>query len=307
LFLLEKGEVPMKKIIIIAILLSTQFFMLTAQEYPEGSPRFASTSGDKVLFRYKFTPGQKVSINMSMDTMMKSSSQTGEMEMPFKMTFDASYKVNNVNAEGAAEATLVISHMTMKATGAMDITYDSADPQNSSDSQFAAINVMVNVPIPVQISPLGELISMDTDPLLQAAQKMGTQIDLAQFKQQTKELTESSFIQLSADPLKAGDLYDAGTISTTFGETSTMQANVKYKLIAVSGDKKQAILQPMVTFSFPGMNLKQSNFKGWILFDLEKGNVKESYGKQILEIGFEQGDAESSFLIEMAVNFKTDI
>jgi hypothetical protein len=63
----------------------------------------------------------------------------------------------------------------------------------------------------------------------------------------------------------------------------------------------------MVTFSFPGMNLKQSEFKGWILFDLGKGNVIESYGKQVLEIGFEQGDTVGSFLIEMGVVFKTDI
>ncbi len=298
----------MKKITIIAVLLCIQIFMLTAQEYPEGSPQFSSTSGDAVLFRYKFTPGQKITIDMSMDTKMKSVSETmGEMEMPLNMTFEGSYEIKNVNAEGNTEATLIISHMTMKATGAMDISYDSADPKDSTDSQFAAVNVMVNVPIPVQISALGELLSMDTSPLLQAAERMGTQLDLDQFKQQTKQLTESSFIQLSEDPLKIGDVYDAGTISTSFGGTGSMQANVKYKVAAISGDKKQAILQPMVTFSFPGMNLKQNEFKGWILFDLEKGNVKESYGRQLLEIGFEQGDSAASILIDMAVVFKTDI
>ncbi|MEJ2662963.1 MAG: hypothetical protein P8107_02800, partial [Spirochaetia bacterium] len=136
-----------------------------------------------------------------------------------------------------------------------------------------SINALINVPIPVQISPLGKLLSVDTNPLLKAAQKMGQQLDPDQFNQQIEQLTKNSFVQLSADPLKAGDVYDAGTISTSFGSMSTMEADVKYEVVAVSADKKQAILKPVVTFSIPGVTLTQSDFNGWILFDLQKGNV----------------------------------
>lgn len=297
----------MKRLMIIGIFFCTVLFQLLAVEYPEGCPQFSSTSGEKVLFRYKFTADQKVTVKMSMDTFMKTVSEMGAMEMPFTMTFEAYYTVKKVNAKENAEATLVISRMTMEAEGPIDISYDSADPETASDPQFEGANLMINVPIPIVISPRGELLNLDANPLLEAAKKMGTQVDPENFKQQIKELTESSFVQLSPDPLKAGDIYDAGTISSSFGQMSSMEAEIKYQVIAVSGDKKQAILKPMVIFSFPGMTLKQSDFKGWILFDLKKGNIVESYGKQLLEIETVEAGKTNSLLMDMTVVFKTDI
>jgi hypothetical protein len=82
---------------------------------------------------------------------------------------------------------------------------------------------------------------------------------------------------------------------------------VKYKVVAVSADKKQAILKPVVTFSIPGVTLTQSDFNGWILFDLQKGNVKQSFAKQVLEFEVIQSKKASYILIDMGVTFKTDI
>ncbi|MBN1797924.1 MAG: hypothetical protein JW822_05085 [Spirochaetales bacterium] len=295
----------MKRLIISCILICAIVFPLLAVEYPEGSPRFSSTSGDKVLFRYKFTAGQKVTIEMSMDMYIKTVSEMGEMEMPFTMTFEAYYTVNKVTGEGNARAVLIISRMTMKAEGLLDIYYDSADPETASNPQFQQANLMINVPIPIEISPLGELVDFDTNPLIEAAKKLGTQMDPESIEQQLQELTKSSFVQLSPNPLKAGDIYDAGTISSSFGQMSSMEAIVKYQVIAISGDKKQAILKPVVTFSFPGVTLKRSDFQGWILFDLEKGNIVESYGKQLLEIETVEGGKTSSVLMDMIVVYKS--
>ena len=297
----------MKRLMIGCLLLCVLVIPLLAVEYPEGSPKFSSTSGDKVLFRYKFAAGQKVTLEMSMEMFIKTVTEMGEMEMPFTMTFEAYYTVNRVTADGNAHAVLIISRMTMDAEGLLDIHYDSANPETASDPQFSTANLMIDVPIPIEISPLGELLDFDTNPLLEAAKKLGTQMDEESFEQQLQELTKSSFVQLSAEPLKAGDIYDAGTISSSFGQMSSMEATVKYQVVAVSGDKKQAILRPMVTYTFSDMTLKQSEFQGWILFDLEKGNIVKSYGKQLLEIETSQGGAGNSVLMDMSVYFDTDI
>ncbi len=297
----------MKRFISAVFFLGMLLCSLSAQEYPEGAPSFSSTTKDAVLFRYKFQPGQKVSMDMSMNTEMKTESEEGEMSMPFVMTFEANYAVKSVDKDGNARAELVITRMTMKSSGFLDISYDSADPKDAAKDKFTSINALINVPIPVQISPLGKLLSVDTNPLLKAAQKMGQQLDPDQFNQQIEQLTKNSFVQLSADPLKAGDVYDAGTISTSFGSMSTMEADVKYEVVAVSADKKQAILKPVVTFSIPGVTLTQSDFNGWILFDLQKGNVKQSFAKQVLEFEVIQSKKASYFLIDMGVTFKTDI
>jgi hypothetical protein len=297
----------MKKIFIICLLFCMMLFPLLAVEYPEGCPQFSSTSGDKVLFRYKYAVNQKVVMEMSMVTYIKTSSQMGDIEIPFTMTFEAYYVVKGITAQGNAEATMIISRMTMEAEGFVDISYDSADPESVSDPNFSQANCMVDVPIPIVITPLGELLDMDTNPLLEAAEKLGTQINPESFKQQIKELTESSFVQLSRDPLKAGDIYDAGSITSTFGMVNPIEASVKYQVIAVSGDKKKALLKPIVTFSFPDMTIKQSEFDGWILFDLEKGNIAESNARQLLELEIEEMGETNNLFMEMVVEFKTDI
>jgi hypothetical protein len=297
----------MKKLAIMGIFLCLALLELAAIDYPAGSPQFSSTSGEKVLFRYKFNVGQKVTMDINMDSVMKASSKQGTMEMPFKMTFQASYTVNSVLADGNAQATLMITRMTMKAEGAANISYDSSDPAQASNPQFASSNIMINAPIPVVISPLGELVSVDTNPLMEAAKKLGSQINQNEFEQQLKEITESSFIQLSEKPLKAGEAYEAGTLSTSLGDANSMTAKVKYEVIAVSGDKKQAILKPIVAFSFPGMSVKKSDFSGWILFDLEKGNIKESFARQLLEMEMPQEGDVGLLTIDMGISFKTDI
>jgi hypothetical protein len=86
-----------------------------------------------------------------------------------------------------------------------------------------------------------------------------------------------------------------------------MEASIKYQVIAVSGDKKQALLQPIVTFSFPEITIKQSKFEGWILFDLGKGNIVESQARQLFEMEIVEGGRTNQLLMDMDVKFKTDI
>ncbi len=259
-------------------------------------PKFDSTSNEQVLLRYKFKTGQ--SVKMNMDMLMDNEIQAGgqNARMGITITMEAGYTVKSVDANGDAWAVLTITRMTMKAAGPNVISFDSDKDADNSDPNLQALKVMLNTPIPVKVSAIGKLLDVDRDPMREAVRRAGAAAKLLDFEKTADEAIKGSFIQLSQEPVKAGDTYDAGTIvkkTEGFGE---MTFNVRYKVLSISGDKKQALLQPIGEVTLRNQSegpvkveMNYGKVTGWILFDVEKGDIMQSSGLSSAEMTMSQG------------------
>ena len=91
-----------------------------------------------------------------------------------------------------------------------------------------------------------------------------------------------SFILLPKNEIKIGDNY-SGREGMQDSAMINMKSKRKYTLESVSKDKKLAVLKPGIDFNMDSSNTKQkieikkNNMEGWLLFDIKKGRVKESY------------------------------
>lgn len=250
--------------------------------YPsvEGCPRFPTTSNDEVTLRYKFMPGQKVGFNFDMDSITEIAGSKPEQRMTvsMNMTMSGDYEIQSVDANGDFRASMVIGRVTMKAKARKEVSFDSDKDGSGGNPAFRPLMAMLKVPIAVKVSPVGKLLETDIQPLLEAVRRAQGGALADNVKDSAEELVKSAFVQLSEKPIKAGDIYDAGEIVTAMPGAGEMKAKVRYKLVAVSGDRKQAILQPKAEVVFnsqPGAKekykLDASSMDGWILFDIEKG------------------------------------
>lgn len=260
-------------------------------------PKFDSTSKEQVLLRYKFKAGQtvKMDMDMLMDNEIKAGGQNARIGIT--ITMEAGYTVKSVDANGDAWAVLTITRMTMKAIGPNVISFDSDKDTDNSDPNLQALKVLLNTPIPVKISTIGKLLDVDRDPMREAIRRAGAAAKLLDFEKTADEAIKGSFIQLSQEPVKAGDIYNAGTIVKKTEDLGEMTFNVRYKVLSISGDKKQALLQPIgdvILRSQPEgpvkVEMNYGKVTGWILFDIEKGDIMQSSGLSSTEMTMSQGE-----------------
>ncbi len=268
-----------------------------SETFPD-MPKFDSTSKEQVLLRYKFKAGQsvKMNVNMLMDNLMQFGGR--DVNIGMTITMEAGYIVKSVDANGDAWAVLTITRMTMKASGpqSQNIAYDSAEDTGTNNPNLQALKVLLNASIPVRVSALGKLLEVDRNPMREAVRRAGAAAKLMNFEKTADEAIKGSFVQLSQDPVKAGDIYEAGTIVQTVEAVGEMTMNARYKVFSISGDKKQVLLQPIGEFKLKAtpegtvkMKLNSGKVDGWILLDLEKGYIVRSAGLSGIDLSMSQG------------------
>lgn len=246
-------------------------------------PTFATTSDEPVLLRYKMKTGQtlKLAVDIDMSMAVNQSGQKMTMNMPIVM--EATAVVTAVDGQGNMSVDVKITRMKMKmdmsGPQSVNMNYDSNDP--GGDPRLAALGSLINVNLPCRITPTGQLLESDIAPLIQALDRAGNAALATSMKDSLSQLVEGTFVQLSEKPVKAGETYKGGTLKMGGGK-----ANVSYKIRSVSGDKKQAVLEPIAEFDFTGglvpgaeVKLKKQNFGGWMLFDVEKGYASKGEGQ----------------------------
>jgi hypothetical protein len=276
--------------------------VVLGQDKP-AAPVFASVSQDEVLLRYKHVKGQKVTASMDMFANMDITVGEQKIAMVMKMKMFAFYIVNDVLADGTAMVSLTITRITLDTTAPMEMSYDSDRKTDTDKKEFQSFGYMINTPIACRVTPLGEMDGLDVNPIIKKLTAAGEKKSVAEIEKQIKEMTKKSFIQLSKKPVKAGDVYDAGTLAQDAGNFGTSEMSVQYRIKAVSGDKKKALLEPVVSFKISGLNIKKSTMNGWILFDLEKGNIEKSFGDVYMEIAMSQGGQSISAIYDIIVNY----
>jgi hypothetical protein len=282
------------------------------EAFPE-MPQFDTRSSRPVLMRYKFRNGETV--RMTMDLVMDNSillmDRKADMHMLISMA--AEYTVKSVDENGDARADFTITRMTMKAMSQASpggITFDSDKVQQDADPKLAALKVFVKTVIPVKVSSIGKILDMDLDPIREAVARAGEAAALLDFGKTADKAMKSSFTQLSLKPVRPGDIYEAGTIVEKLENLGEMSMTARYKVLAISGDGQQVLLQPLGNMSLkpaagnPGnmkMSMKKGNVDGWLLFDVEKGNIVRSAAASGMELSMSQDNVTMNMISDTKI------
>ncbi len=297
------GRLPQSVIVSAALLFLCAGLCWGAATQPQQTalspaPAFAATSPDPVLFRYKFKQGQTAATKLAMQ--IANRMQMGEnnkVTVHVTIDMDAQYTVRSVDGNGDAWAVLTITRMKMRSDGPEAVAFDSAQNQPAGNPHLQALQAMLNTPIPVKVSALGKVLDMDRDPIDQAIRRAGIAANVFDANKTADDIVKGSFVQLSASPVRRGDIYTAGTIVQKTEGLGEMALDARFKVLSVSGDGKQALLQPMGDFMLkPGneagpvrINLSKASVNGWILFDLEKGFISRSEVLVTMEMEASEG------------------
>jgi hypothetical protein len=248
-------------------------------------PHFQTSSQDPVLLRYNFSEGQvfdmKLDVKISMEIAIGGKSLPTQTVMPTASQCTIQSIGNDkITAEIQAER----FSMTLDGPGNMHIVLDS----NTKDSPFfSELNKAFQTPYQVTFTSRGELLELEARDFTAALKKVVSPALLQQFRKMVEQTVKSAFVQLPEAPVKAGDVYRAGTVPVLSFEDTMTEADVYYEVLAVSGDKKKVLLRPVTESSVQPSNDPSKNQKaklldgaieGWILFDREKGNISESAG-----------------------------
>jgi hypothetical protein len=238
---------------------------------PDNTPTFESPSSEAILLRYKFKAGQVMKMDMQTEMDMKIKLGGQELTMKQTMRIDAKSAVTEVDDEGNISIVAKVSRLRMKISGLMQLDFDTDKP--SEDPNFQAVTAMINVGIPCKLSPVGKILETDMEPLRLAVRRAGNAALAKVLEDSTDKMFEGTFVHLSEQPVKAGDTYKSGTIVE-----DKIKIHMSYKIKAVSGDKSQAVLEPVAVLeaapdAFPGVEakIKSQKLAGWLLYDVEKG------------------------------------
>ena len=236
------------------------------------APVFSATTAEPVLMRYKLKMDQVMKMGVDMDVDVHVQAGPQDIKMVQAMHFDAKARVTEVDDKGNMACVVKITHMTMKMSGMTDIAYDSDKPDEAPAS-FQGVAAMIDVGIPCKISPVGELLETDLEPLRLAAQRANNAALAKAVEDSVNQMFEGTFLQLSKDPIAAGATYKGGTILS-----DKTKMHLSYKIGSVSADKSKAVMEPSIEMeippdAFPGATGKitSQESNGWQVWDVEKG------------------------------------
>ncbi|MDQ7825113.1 MAG: DUF6263 family protein [Candidatus Eremiobacteraeota bacterium] len=206
-----------------------------------------------------------------------------KLRISMDMMMEGLMKVKEISKEGVASFDMSFTRITMNCTEPSPVSFDSDNDADMKNPQFTSLSLITGKDIPVKVTDRGEVKEIDMQVFYKALE---SGIDTAmkdKLRENIEYMTKSSFIQLCRDPVKAGDTYDAGVIVQPLAKIGEISTSVSYRILSVSGDKKQAVIKPICRSSLKVASsgpvkagIDSDKFEGWILFDLEKGNIMES-------------------------------
>lgn len=283
---------------------------LLAASFPVSAieaPTFDATSDEAVVLRYKFSAGDQFTTHMTMKMTIKMDMGGMKMDAPADMDMDMVCKIAAIDENGNFQAEMSISHVAMKMEMmGTAFSFDSATNPNPTEPQFKLLAAMLNKTISATMTPRGQLVKFDTSSLEAGLAESGPQGE--QVMQQLNQMMNNLFIGLPEGPVTAGGEYDGGTITQTIPDVGEMVLEVRYKVLSVSADLKQAILEPSVTMTLKAkegapatMNMTMEKYEGWILFDVEGGNLVKSNILSTMHMTMEQLGQKMDMLMDMDV------
>jgi hypothetical protein len=281
------------------LILGLCLFMAACSSTPDTSglpdePVFASSSSDEVLLRYHFKPGQKSDIDVQMNIDNVMSGMGRKLNIGMKMRMEGYYKVRRVDANNTATIDFFIKRIRMSTSGVRHFSLDTDNPSFRRNRRFSSLGALLKTAITARITELGKLESIDLKRMKVALRHSGSSPALTtQMTRAYNDIARSSFVPLPQKAVKKGDIYDAGTIVQTLDKNlGSMHMKTRYKVIAVSADKKQVLLLPLIKIKMNtngpvSIDMKDTEINGWILFDTAKGTIPRSSAVMKLQMGVE--------------------
>lgn len=296
----------MKKYLFAILLLIGTTIAVTWAEEPF-MPSFEETSSEAVLFRYRHFQDQEVGFRLIMETRVSFQLEGDEWNelMALDMGMSGFYTVTDVLSEEVVMIDYCITGMTVDLTGMFEAHFDSADPRSAS-KELANFQYFIDTPVICEIDSRGAVLATDAGPILQAMEAAGQNILADELEQQFAEYTKSSFVWLAEGPVRIGDVYDAGELVNNVSGLGDFTVAVSYEVAAISADKKLAVLVPLVRFAMDEIDMSESRMEGWILFDLEKGNVLSSFGKLQLRFEMTEGGVTYPVMADSIVRYTVE-
>ena len=280
--------------------------------FAQEPPKFDSTSGEAILLRYRFAEADSFPLDLLMDMKMNMDMGGMKAEMPMNMTMSGECKVTAVTPEGNFEIEMVIARVTMDMDAmGMKMKFDSSANPEPKEPQFKALAAMINQPMKMTITSQGKVVKADVSAITAAMNKANPAAG-GQASQQMDQVMNSSFVALPENPIKAGDTYDAGEIVQNIPKIGEMHIKVQYRITAVSGDLKQVLMEPIMDMSMKAaqnatvpMDMKLEKARGWLLFDVEKGNFAQSFVSMDTAMQLEQMGKKMNMQMKTNVTYST--
>jgi hypothetical protein len=271
------------------------------------APVFSTSSLGPVTLRYKFTPGMTTSLRMDLKLRIQ---MANLKETSIRFGMSAQYTVDSVDAAGRATATMVISEL--RGGGSTpNGTLIGTTGSSSVLPDLLPLSAMSGIPMKIKISPRGELLDYDVQPLLDAVRRAGYAEMLQASDQKIKDLLRSTFVQLPGGAVNLHDRYQAGSIEQELeGGMGSMSARVWYDIASISGDLRKVVMCPGAKYTIKSSTVSQidvqrSQVRGWILFNVARGNIDQSKGEQEIKFTVRTGDQSMTVRVQTDISYRS--
>lgn len=252
----------------------------------------ANADDTEYTLRYKFHRGEIVGYSVDNQSKVFLQQQEAEQHVEHGSLTNKRFTVKKVDDDGNAVLDLQIDRVRLTASvdGGDSVEYDTESGESPPDA-FQGINATVGKPhVRVEVSPLGELLSLDW------------MIASGQTSKPTKEDAASLdiLVVLPKDPVKVGETWKE-QFEVKVNATANLKKNVniqrQYTLKKVDGNQATITLRTVVLTPLhdPAQEsqLVSKTPHGEILFDLVRGVVtsrNQSVNKVV--VGFSGNDSK---------------
>jgi hypothetical protein len=217
------------------------------------------------------------------------------------MAMQIKQSVKDIDKDGNATIEVMITRMIMNAQGPAAFTYDTNEENKDAPDELKSLAAMVNAPFIFKVSNQGKLLEADSKSFVDALTKAGAAAEMIeQLKQTMDQFSRNTMVALPDNPVKKGDIFDAGAFTQPIPGMGSMTAAAKYKVIAVSADKKQVLLEPIIELKLNNnedspikIDLKKADMSGWMLFDVNTGEMQRSGMDADMDISVQGQDGTS--------------
>lgn len=271
-----------------------------------GVPELKEVTDEAVDLAYNFE--KDASKNLEMDYTM--TVETMGQKMPMNMKMVANYKVTDISEEGNATISTTFTRMTMNLEGPQPMKFDSEVEADLESAMGVMFKPMLNSPIETEISPKGKLMNFNIDKMLENMEDSQADQVRQQIEPLSSQFAQNAFIGLPDEPVKIGDVYDAGTIETGSGPM-TLKMNMKYKVLGISKEKNIVILEPDGKFDLKmggeesTIETNENSIGGWIVFNLKNGALVRSQMNMKMDIVMDQMGQKMPMKMDINIKMKS--
>lgn len=249
-------------------------------EFSKKMPKF-ETSNDAVKLRYKFKVGKKVNIVHFLKMSVRYNNNLTFMNTYFYGYYEIKKKLKDENYELDWVISRITTELKVKDRKGQDkiLKYDSESKENTFPHS-ELLKTLIKTSIKAKVDSLGTLSDLDLKSILNTMTNASEDKLKKEISQKAENFVNISVILLPKNDIKVGDNY-YGREDIQNSSMLKIKSKKKYTVDSISKDKKFVVLKPSIDFkldsSKQNINIKKNNMTGWVLFDMNKGFIKESY------------------------------